>query len=226
MPVLVATSHGAGHVFPPITLAHALRAAGHDVLFATPGAASRAHVAHAGLHAFDFSPAADTEEIFGRLPAERGMPFDRFRTDSPEAVALATELFARTSEATVERTVEVARAWRPGLVLYTELQGAGPLVAAPLGVPAVEHSISCHHFRQFSSRFERWLAAAYQRYGLAGPGRPRPQRRSTPARPASPHTTWAAAPCGRPLHHRGRPGCWSARPGPGSRSRSARCARS
>ncbi|MFH9423532.1 nucleotide disphospho-sugar-binding domain-containing protein [Streptomyces sp. NPDC017529] len=167
MRVLVTTSHGAGHVFPPIALAHALRAAGHDVLFATPGD-SCAQVARAGLHAFDSSPAADTEEIFGRLLAERRMSFDRFRTDSPAAVTLAAELFAKTSEATVERTAEVALAWRPDLVVYTELQGAGPLVAALLGVPAVEHTISCHHFRQISSRFGPWLAAAYRRYGLAG----------------------------------------------------------
>ncbi|OKI07175.1 hypothetical protein A6A06_36365 [Streptomyces sp. CB02923] len=168
MHVLVTTSHGAGHVFPPVALAHALRAAGHDVLFATPGA-SCAHVARAGLHGFDSSPAADTEEIFGRLLAERGMTFDRFRTDSPTAVALAAELFAKTSLATVERTVEVARSWRPDLVVHTELQGAGPLVAAVLGVPAVEHTISCHHFRQISSRFGPWLADAYRRYGLDGP---------------------------------------------------------
>lgn len=167
MRVLVTTSHGAGHVFPPVALAHALRAAGHDVLFATPGA-SGALVARAGLHAFDSAPGCDTEEIFGRLLAERRMTFDRFRTDSPEAVTLAAELFARTSEATVDRTVEVARSWRPDLVLHTELQGAGPLVAAVLGVPAVEHTISCHHFRQISDRFGPWLAAAYRRHGLAG----------------------------------------------------------
>ncbi|CAM5592555.1 MULTISPECIES: nucleotide disphospho-sugar-binding domain-containing protein [Streptomyces] len=182
MRVLVTTSHGAGHVFPPIALAHALRAAGHDVLFAVPGA-SCAHVARAGLHAFDSSPTADTEEIFGRLLAERGMTFDRFRTDSPEAVTLAAELFARTSEATVERTVEVATAWRPDLVLYTELQGAGPLVAALLGVPAVEHTISCHHFRQISSRFGPWLAAVYRQYGLDGP--PPPPAATIDTRPPS-----------------------------------------
>ncbi|MFK8849436.1 hypothetical protein [Streptomyces sp. Ac-502] len=76
--------------------------------------------------------------------------------------------FARTSEATVDRTVEVARSWRPGLVLHTELQGAGPLVAAALGVPAVEHTVSCHRFRQISDRFGPWRAAAYRRHGLAG----------------------------------------------------------
>ncbi|MFY9806165.1 MAG: glycosyltransferase, partial [Pseudonocardiaceae bacterium] len=53
----------------------------------------------------------------------------------------AAQLFARVSEVMLAGTERVARCWRPDVVLYGELQGAGAVVAARLGVPAVEHAI-------------------------------------------------------------------------------------
>jgi UDP:flavonoid glycosyltransferase YjiC (YdhE family) len=164
--VLITTSPGTGHVFPPISIAHALRAAGHDVLWATAGGDL---VAHAGLPVFDSAPDVDTDAVFGGMMVERGMTFNRFRTERPEAVELAAELFAVLSDATTDRTVEVALDWRPDLVIYTELQAAGPLVASKLGVPAVEHIISVNHFRMISSKMRPWMDAAYDRHGVTGP---------------------------------------------------------
>ncbi|MER7001315.1 nucleotide disphospho-sugar-binding domain-containing protein [Streptomyces sp. NPDC000410] len=179
MRVLVMTSQSVGHVFPPVAIAQALRAAGHEVLFAVPGAGTgdmaviggSEPAAHAGFHVFDAAPGHDTDAMFGQILAERAMTFDRFRTDSPEGPPLAAEVFARTSEVAVERTLEVARDWRPDLVIHTELQAAGPLVASKLGVPAVEHVISMDTFRMISSRFGPWMAAAYERHGVTGPPR-------------------------------------------------------
>src|SRR3954449_13101551 len=74
---LFATSPGLGHVFPTISLAHALRAAGHEVLVATAGGKE---AANAGLHVVDTAPGVDIGAVFQQAASEQHGEFD-YSTD-------------------------------------------------------------------------------------------------------------------------------------------------
>ncbi|MFE5678942.1 nucleotide disphospho-sugar-binding domain-containing protein [Streptomyces erythrochromogenes] len=126
MRVLFVNSPGLGHIFPSVPLAHALTAAGHDVLFAQGGDVGA--VAAAGVNVVDVTPGLDYATVF------RPEEID-FSVDGGDEFVAA--LFARVSGVTVDRLLEVARGWSPDLVVHSPLQGAGPLVAGALGVPAV-----------------------------------------------------------------------------------------
>ncbi len=129
---LLLPSPGVGHVFPLVPSAWALRGAGVDVLVGTTGGGVAA-AAEAGLPVVDVSPDVDLEPV--RTGFLRRMPG---RPDG-ERFALAMEMFAAIADAMVDGAAALARAWRPDVVVHTPLQIAGPLVAAALGVPCVEH---------------------------------------------------------------------------------------
>lgn len=134
MNVLFCASPGVGHFLPMVPTAWALRAAGHDVLVATTGPALAAAAA-AGLSVADAARDTDIAGIFRGYMSELGdqPPDDPFRS--------TLRLFGRISDAMVDGTVELARAWRPDVVVYGAMQGAGWLAARVLGVPGVHHGI-------------------------------------------------------------------------------------
>ncbi|HEX5406960.1 MAG TPA: nucleotide disphospho-sugar-binding domain-containing protein [Pseudonocardiaceae bacterium] len=66
MRVLITSSPGLGHVFPTVSTAWALRAAGHDVILATGGHHDLA--AHAGLQVVDTAPGVDSRGL--TVPAD------------------------------------------------------------------------------------------------------------------------------------------------------------
>ncbi|MFD9975226.1 nucleotide disphospho-sugar-binding domain-containing protein [Streptomyces sp. NPDC059017] len=126
MRVLFVNSPGLGHIFPSVPLAHALTAAGHDVLYAQGGDVEA--VAAAGVNVVDVTPGLDYATVF------RPEEID-FSVDGGDKFVAA--LFARVSGVTADRVVEVARGWSADLIVHSPLQGAGPLAAGALGVPAV-----------------------------------------------------------------------------------------
>jgi UDP:flavonoid glycosyltransferase YjiC (YdhE family) len=138
MRVLMVASPGTGHVFPLVPVSWALRSAGHDVLVASAGDGVQ-RAASAGLTAVDVAPGVDMYEVFQSVGRSTG----GWAPHPSPAVAWerAVQLFTRVSELMLPGTERVARRWRPDVVVYGELQGAGAVVAARLGVPAVEHGI-------------------------------------------------------------------------------------
>ncbi|MDQ7909213.1 DUF1205 domain-containing protein [Phytohabitans sp. ZYX-F-186] len=171
MRVLFAVSPGIGHLFPTIPLAWALRAAGHEVLVATAAEGVEAAV-HAGLPAVETAPASAIAAIFG---AATGPPDERARRMSERGRRIAEaghavhdlllRTFGEVSAVTAGVTAEVARRWRPDLVVHSRLQGAGLAVASALGVPAVEHGFNFQSEPDLAARFLPHLAAAYERVG-------------------------------------------------------------
>src|SRR5919197_879666 len=132
---LFATSPGPGHVFPTISLAHALRAAGHEVLVATAGGKE---AANAGLHVVDTAPGVDIGAVFQQAASEQPEEFDYSTdVDTEKGLEFVGAIFAKLSGVSVDLTVSAAESWRPDVVVYSSMEGTGPLVAAKLGVPAV-----------------------------------------------------------------------------------------
>jgi UDP:flavonoid glycosyltransferase YjiC (YdhE family) len=138
MRVMVVASPGTGHVFPLVPVTWALRSDGHDVLVASAGDGVQ-RAASAGLTAVDVAPGVDMYHVFRSVGRSTG----GWAPHPSPAVTWerAVQLFTRVSELMLAGTERVARRWRPDVVVYGESQVAGAVVAARLGVPAVEHGI-------------------------------------------------------------------------------------
>jgi UDP:flavonoid glycosyltransferase YjiC (YdhE family) len=160
MRVLITTSPGIGHLYPVISTAWALRAAGHDVILATGGHQELA--ANAGLQVVDTAPGVDFGSVFRGFFAARG----NSPTDSVDA-DFAAELFAVVSARCTDGTVELVRRWRPDLVLYTPLHAVGAMAARIADVPSVSHTIGIdQQAGAWARRLAKAFAAEYERIGV------------------------------------------------------------
>lgn len=137
MRVLFSTTPLDGHFRPLLPLAHALRARGHEVAFAT-AASWHGHVEAEGFPALA-AGASHKVAMARRLDGQR------------EAVArmpplgrrhyVFSYLFAEGhAPLKLSDLLEAARAWKPDAVVFEAADLAAPIVAAALGVPAVHHA--------------------------------------------------------------------------------------
>ncbi|EWM15941.1 nucleotide disphospho-sugar-binding domain-containing protein [Kutzneria sp. 744] len=178
MRILVTASPGLGHMLPMVPISWALRAAGHEVLLAMSGR-SPDHVpmlAASGLHVVEtvrheqfgsmldrVRGTEDIKEIQRQIKeASRSGEFDRLSR-------VGVRLFVPMSEAVADAVVELADEWRPDLVLHSPMEGAGPLAAAKLGIPAVEQSFGLSSPLDRGTQFAEALADTYRRHGADGP---------------------------------------------------------
>jgi UDP:flavonoid glycosyltransferase YjiC (YdhE family) len=139
MRALFATAAGTSHIMGVIPLANAYRAAGYEVLFATTAATEIA--ARAGFHVVDVAPGARLGQIFSRFTAQNAELNRREAAGiatTAEANELAAAVFGQVAAIMAKPFCELADLWRPDVVVYTPLQSCGQLLAARLGVPAVE----------------------------------------------------------------------------------------
>lgn len=171
MRALFATAAGTSHVMGVIPLANAYRAAGYEVLFATTAVMEVA--ARAGFHVVDVAPGTRLGQIFGSFTAQNAELNRREAagTATPaEANDLAAAVFGRVAAIMAKPFCELADLWRPDVVVYTPLQGCGQLVAARLGVPAVEQMDGLSGGEPLQAALFREMQDLYQRF--AGGHRP------------------------------------------------------
>ncbi|MEV6116056.1 glycosyltransferase [Streptomyces sp. NPDC052109] len=215
MRILVTTSPGHGHTFATVPLTWAFRAAGHEVLFATAGRlpADLPAVVGAGLHVAEIASRERMEALREQLRARTRAEADRLGLSPAQMAgrqieecrrarevrdgngwAFAARIFGPMSAGTLDGLVEVGLRWQPDLVVFESMQGGGPLVAALLGVPAVEHPIGFARGPQVVDALAAYLAGDYARYGV------RPPRRST-ALDVSPPSMGIGPAYGRPMRY-------------------------
>ncbi|MEV6301948.1 nucleotide disphospho-sugar-binding domain-containing protein [Actinoplanes sp. NPDC051861] len=129
MRVLSMAAPASGMYLPAVPLAWALRAAGHEVLMANNGPAAAA-IARAGLPVVDACPDRDLFAEFVAVGAQAR------KDGTPPGTNLG--LFG---EAMLEDLLRHAESFKPDVIVSTLEQGAGPIVAAALGVPLLEQSV-------------------------------------------------------------------------------------
>jgi UDP:flavonoid glycosyltransferase YjiC (YdhE family) len=164
MRILFTTSPGLGHFFPVVPTAWAARAGGHEVLVATAGAGLTAS-AQAGLPAVDAAPGFDITQVFrSRMEAGQSPMFRDVFADA--TVEMVAALFAEIADRMADRTVEVARWWKPDLVVHTPLDGVGPLTAGLLSVPLVEHGLGLNGVGRLALPLFEAMRPTRERHGL------------------------------------------------------------
>lgn len=143
MRVLVTAVPAVGHFLPVVPLAMAFRAAGHHVLVAL---AEHAEVAaRAGLPVVDVAPGYDSIAVTSKVLVDDPAFLENVWnvTVTPDmTIAPRAPMFAAINRPLVAGTVELADRFRPDLVVYEQTATVGPMVAARLGVPAVQQNIA------------------------------------------------------------------------------------
>ncbi|MGW6934137.1 nucleotide disphospho-sugar-binding domain-containing protein [Lentzea sp. NPDC054927] len=139
MRVLFGGVPAAGHLFPLIPLAHAARAAGHDVVVVSldGGESLVADLPYAAP-----APGVDWRRTIralgaSRLPAEMARTVETNSADREAFVALA----ALVNDEVAESVAAFASSWRPDVVVYEYLFPAAAAAATVRGVPAVRHDL-------------------------------------------------------------------------------------
>ena len=136
MRVMFSCVPAAGHFFPLVPLAWALRSAGHDVIFGVPKDYCT-EVASAGLPALATSDSFDLRSLVIDMAC---MPYSSTPSQADHEIAARA---SRSSVLLAERNAVGTRAliqqWKPQLVVTDPLWLVGRLAAADAGVPLVEH---------------------------------------------------------------------------------------
>lgn len=131
MRILFASTRGAGHVGPLMPFAHACVAAGHEVRVAVAPSAAH-HVRRAGLPhvALDEPDEAVMAPVWDKV---RATPRDR------QGPIVIREVFAgEFARSALPRMLEIARRWRPDVIVRETTEYAGALAADAVGVPSAE----------------------------------------------------------------------------------------
>jgi hypothetical protein len=150
------------------------------VILATGGYHDTA--SRAGLIVVDTAPGVDFTALFRSFgpppPADGADPTDPvanhpFRATltlgGAPAMDFAGRLFAAVSAKFTDDTVRLVRSWRPDLVVFSPLQGAGPLAAQVAGVPAVMHGFGINNSPELWRSVAKHMADDYARHGLTPP---------------------------------------------------------
>ncbi|MGG2463669.1 nucleotide disphospho-sugar-binding domain-containing protein [Streptomyces sp. RGM 3693] len=172
MRILVCCTHAVSHVFPTVSLAWALRAAGHEVAYA---AAQDGLVARsAGFPVIDVLPHLTMAELFGKFAQERPDLMREIEQGIPDLKG-AVPGFAYLCSQLTDGTVAAAEAFRPDLILHSEMNGAALIAAAKLGVPAVEQGFGFADATGIPELLAEHMTDAADRHGVTG----LPERRAT-----------------------------------------------
>ncbi|MFD9126303.1 protein IroB, partial [Kitasatospora sp. NPDC059571] len=170
MRVLFTGPGAAGHVFPMIPTAQALRSAGHDVLLA--GRQPIGILRATGLPAVEVGDGSVLRDAFESAAAasDTGAGYVSASRTEEETLRLAVLGFADHGRRALDGLRTLAADWRPDAVVHAAFDAAAPLVAAELGVPAVVHNFGVMSGLSMADRLAGALGEDYRARGLAGPG--------------------------------------------------------
>ncbi|MFJ8011346.1 nucleotide disphospho-sugar-binding domain-containing protein [Streptomyces sp. NPDC096339] len=171
MRILFTGPAAAGHLFPMIPTAQALRAAGHEVLFASAQPLDR--LREAGFPIVEIGDGRTIREVFEES-SDEGVSYVNPDRTTDEILDMAARVFARVSRSTVDHLLDVAGGWGADLLVYDSFQASAPLVAAKLKIPSVLQNFGVTSGLDMVRRFAANFTEAYETYDVAGPAEPVP----------------------------------------------------
>ncbi|WP_328958820.1 nucleotide disphospho-sugar-binding domain-containing protein [Kitasatospora purpeofusca] len=154
------------HLFPMVPTAQALRAAGHEVLFASPSPFDK--LRQAGFPIVGIGDGRPLRESFeatsgGQVSyAQPGMTQD-------EILEMAAAAFAHASRSTVEDLLAVAEGWGADLLVHDSCLASAQLVAARLGIPAALQNFGVISGLDLAARLATHFTDVYEKHGVAAP---------------------------------------------------------
>ncbi|MFI8500132.1 nucleotide disphospho-sugar-binding domain-containing protein [Streptomyces sp. NPDC085524] len=169
MRILFTGPAAAGHLFPMIPTAQALRAAGHEVLFASAQPLDR--LREAGFPIVEIGDGRTIREVFEQSSGD-GVRYVNPDMTTDQILDMAARVFARVSRSTVDGLLEAAGGWGADLLVYDSFQASAPLVAAKLKIPSVLQNFGVTSGLEMVRRFAANFTEAYETYGVAGPAEP------------------------------------------------------
>ncbi len=156
------------HVFPMVPTAQALRAAGHEVLFAAPAPFDR--LRQAGFPIVEIGDGSSLRDSFEAvLPAGEPFRYARPHMTQDENLDLAAAAFAHASRPTVDGLLAVAEEWGADLLVHDSCLASAQLVAAKLGIPAALQNFGLGSGLDMAGRLAGHFTDLYEKHGLAGP---------------------------------------------------------
>ncbi|WP_042439892.1 nucleotide disphospho-sugar-binding domain-containing protein [Streptacidiphilus albus] len=138
MRVLMTTTPVPTHLTPMVPLAWALRAAGHEVLVVGQPDVEATVVA-AGLSLARVGHPYHVDDLLLPYLPPGKRPLQSLGRPGPAGLADGAKTFLGHARYMVPRYLEVARQWRPDLVVGEQLEFASLVVGGALGIPVVRH---------------------------------------------------------------------------------------
>lgn len=167
MRVLMITSPSVSHFLPMVPLAWAIRAAGHDILVAgQPDVLSA--VGQAGLQGVRVGRRAGIDDSVGELVRPGLRPFEWVGRWTPEMMAAFPPVWQRHSEDVLPGYRDLARRYRPDLIVCDVMEFNALAVGALSGIPVVRHRYGIDPLSHVVAPAARaMLRPVHERLGLA-----------------------------------------------------------
>ncbi|MFF3916346.1 nucleotide disphospho-sugar-binding domain-containing protein [Streptomyces sp. NPDC001852] len=166
MRVLLITSPVSTHLTPLVPLAWAIRAAGHELLVA--GRADvMAAAASAGLNAVELGGPLNVDELLAKRLDPGRRPLESWGRPQLEQLSNIGRLWMPQTLEVLPRYLEVARRFRPDLIIGDPLEYLSLLLGEELEVPVVHHRWGVDPVSgQARAAGRDGLREAYERLGL------------------------------------------------------------
>ena len=196
MRVLILSSPESTHFTPMVPLAWALRGAGHEVLVAgQPDIIPAAH--SAGLCTVTIGREVNGKDTL-TPPLGSRRPIEVHGATTPRMFAIASKIWVLHSRYLFPRYLELAREWKPDLVVSDQIDHSALLVGGALGIPVVSHRWGVDPISPIiREAAAELLQASCDRLGIEG-GLPLPDLVLDPAPPA---LLYPGTPPGSPIRH-------------------------
>ncbi|WP_406201546.1 DUF1205 domain-containing protein [Kitasatospora sp. NBC_01560] len=166
MRILFTGPASAGHIFPMIPTAQALRAAGHEILFGASKPLDT--VRSAGFPIVEVGDGRTVREVFEEFSGGR-LRYVAPDLTQDQILDNAARAFALASRSTADDLLSVAGDWGADMIVHDSFQAAASLVAAKFKIPSVVQNFGVTSGLAMIARMAPHFADLYEAHGLAGP---------------------------------------------------------
>ncbi|MET8541523.1 glycosyltransferase [Kitasatospora sp. NPDC004799] len=166
MRILFTGPAAAGHLYPMVPTAQALRAVGHEVLFAIGQPVDM--IRSAGFPVVEIGDGRSLREIIEERVGGKVEYVSQDKTQD-EIFDMAASMFAFASRPDVDGLLAAATDWGADLIVHDSFTSAAPLVAAQLKIPSVVQNFGASPGRSMAELVASHVADLYEERGLTGP---------------------------------------------------------